>query len=330
MAKNPYEILNVARTASQDEIKKAYRKLAKKYHPDVNKGDKSAEEKFKEVSQAYDVLGDEEKRKKYDHLGQWAEQGGFDPRHQAYRTYTWSAGGGSGAGQQGGGAEYDMGDIFESVFGAGFGGARGARGRARSSARAEWPFGGAGVRDEEEGYAQDVQSTIEIGFEEAVHGAKRRIAISRSVSGGGHEEKIDIKIPAGIRDGGKIRIPGKGTGHGDLYIQVRVAPHPKFWRIDDDLYVNLPITVTEAALGATVRVPTLDGAVHLKIPPGTSSGQKFRLKGKGVVHLDHSGHGDQFAVIKIVVPPDLYKDEEIRELFRKIHDKTVGFDPRAS
>ncbi|HEX5037995.1 MAG TPA: DnaJ C-terminal domain-containing protein [bacterium] len=321
MAKDPYEILGVARSASQDEIKKAYRKLAKQFHPDVNKGDKKAEEKFKEVSQAYDVLGDEEKRKKYDQLGSWADQqGGFDPR-QAYRTYTWTSGPG-----QPGGAEYDMGDIFESVFGAGFGrSAGGGRGRARGSTRAEWPFGGMDGQQEEDHaqHAQDVQSTIEIGFEEAVNGAKRRIAISRN----GHEEKIDVKIPAGIRDGGKIRIPGKGTGHGDLYIQIRVTPHPKFWRVEDDLYVNVPITVTEAALGASVRVPTMDGAVNLKIPPGTSSGQKFRLKGKGVVHMDHSGHGDQFAVIKIVVPPDL--DEETKELFRKIHEKTQGFDPRA-
>lgn len=322
MAKDPYEILGVARTASQDEIKKTYRKLAKKYHPDVNKGDKAAEEKFKEISQAYDVVGDEEKRKKYDQFGQWAEQGGFDPRHQAYRTYTWSAGGGSGGpggpGGRGGGAEFDMNDIFENIFGAGFSGARRGRGRAQP----EW-F----EEEAQEEAARDVHSTLEIAFEEAVRGTKRRIAITRSASGGGHEDKIDVKIPAGIRDGGKIRIPGKGAGRGDLYIQVKVARHPSFWREEDDLYVNVPVTVTEAVLGATVRVPTLDGAVNLKIPPGTSSGQKFRLKGKGAPHLDHSGHGDQFAVVKIVVPPDL--DEETKELFRKIHEKTASFNPRA-
>jgi molecular chaperone DnaJ/curved DNA-binding protein len=319
VAKDPYEILGVARSATHDEIKKTYRKLAKKYHPDVNKGDKAAEEKFKEVSQAYDVLGDEDKRKKYDRLGQWAEQGGFDPRSQPYRTYTWTSGGPGGSG---GGPEFDMGDVFENIFGGGFGGARGGRGRSSGggSARAEWPF----EADAEQEASQDAHSTIEIGFEEAVHGTKRRIAITRN----GHEDKIDVKIPAGIRDGGKIRIPGKGAGRGDLYIQVKVSPHPSFWRMADDLYVSIPITVTEAALGASVRVPTLDGAVNLKIPPGTASGQKFRLKGKGVVHLDHSGHGDQFAVIKIVVPPDL--DEETKELFRKIHEKTAGYNPRAS
>lgn len=317
MSKDPYDILGVARSASQEEIKKAYRKLAKKYHPDVNKGDKAAEEKFKEVSHAYDVLGDADKRKKYDQFGQWADQGGFDPR-QAYRTYTWTSGSPGGRG----GPEFDMGDIFENIFGAGFGAAR-RRGRASySGPRTEWSFGGEG--EEEAGRSQDVHSTIEIGFEEAIHGAKRRITISRE----GHEEKIDVKIPAGIRDGGKIRIPGKGAGHGDLYIQVKVAPHPTFWREEDDLYVSVPITVTEAALGASVRVPTLDGAVNLKIPAGTPSGQKFRLKGKGAPHLGHAGHGDQFAVIKIVVPPDL--DEETKELFRKIHDKTSQYNPRAS
>ncbi len=316
MPKDPYEILGVARSASQEEIKKSYRKLAKKYHPDVNKGDKAAEEKFKEISQAYDVLGDEEKRKKYDRLGQWANEGGFDPRHQAYRTYTWTSGG---PGGQGGGTEFDMNDVFENIFGAGFGGARQRRARPQPEWFDEEPQTQA---------AQDIHSTLEIGFEEAVHGTKRRIAISRSASGGGHEDKIDVKIPAGIRDGGKIRIPGKGAGRGDLYIQVKVAPHASFWREGDDLYVHVPITVTEAVLGATVRVPTLDGAVNLKIPPGTSSGQKFRLKGKGAPHLDHSGHGDQFAVVKIVVPPEL--DEETKELFRKIHEKTAGFNPRAS
>jgi DnaJ-class molecular chaperone len=316
MPKDPYEILGVARSASQDEIKKAYRRLAKKYHPDVNKGDKSAEEKFKEVSQAYELVGDEEKRKKYDQFGQWAEQGGFDPRHQAYRTYTWTSGGQGGGG---GGAEFDMNDVFENIFGAGFGGARRGRTAGRAG-RAEW----GGAEPEEEEHGRDAHATVEVGFEEAVKGAKRRIAISRN----GHEEKIDVKIPAGIRDQGKIRIPGKGSGRGDLYLQVKVAPHPSFWREGDDLYVHVPITPSEAVLGATVRVPTFDGAVNLKIAPGTSSGQKLRLKGRGAPHLDQSGQGDQFAVVKIVVPPDL--DEETKELFRKIHEKTAGFNPRSS
>lgn len=313
MPKDYYEILGVPRSASQDEIKKAYRKLAKKYHPDVTKNDKTAEEKFKEASQAYDVLGDEEKRRKYDRFGQWTENGGFDPSRQAYRTYTWSAGGGSGGGGPrgagGNGPEFDMGDIFENIFGAGFGATR-ARGRGATSS----DYGGFGqAREEPEG--RDVVHTVEIGFEEAIRGATRRISLMR----GGHEEKIDVKIPAGVRDGGKVRLTGKGEGGGDLYLQVKVASHPQFRREDDDLYVEVPISVTEAVLGATVKVPTLKGAVNLKIPPGTSSGQKFRIPGRGAPHLGKDTSGDQYAITKIVVPPKI--DEETKELFRKIHER---------
>lgn len=313
MPKDYYEVLGVPRSASQDEIKKAYRRLAKKHHPDVNKNDKKSEEKFKEISQAYDVLGDETKRKTYDRFGQSAENGGFDPRHQAYRTYTWTSGaGGQG---QGGGAEFDMGDIFENIFGAGFGAAR-ARGRGATSSA----YGGFGqAREEPEGH--DVVHTVEIGFEEAIQGATRRISLMR----GGYEEKIDVKIPAGIRDGGKVRLAGKGEGGGDLYLQVKVASHPQFRREDDDLYVEVPISVTEAVLGATVKVPTLKGAVNLKIPPGTSSGQKFRIPGRGAPHLGKDTSGDQYAVTKIVVPPKI--DEETKELFQKIHEK-APYNPR--
>jgi len=314
MPKDLYEVLGVPRTSSHDEIKKAYRKLAKQFHPDVNKDNKKAEEKFKEVSQAYDVLGDEDKRKKYDQFGQWSEQDGFDPRHQAHRTYTWTSGGAQRGGQ---GPDFDVGDIFENIFGAGFGQ---TRQRPRASYRGEGPFGGMGGGEEPEG--RDIVSTIEIGFEDAFRGATRRLSITR----GGHEEKIDVKIPSGIRDGGKIRLGGKGEGGGDLYLQVKVAAHPQFRRDEDDLYVDVPISVTEAVLGATVKVPTLSGAVNLKIPSGTSSGQKFRLPGKGAPHLGKDTSGDQYAVIKIVVPPSL--DEETKELFRKIHEKTP-YNPRS-
>jgi DnaJ-class molecular chaperone len=158
---------------------------------------------------------------------------------------------------------------------------------------------------------------VEIGFEEAIHGTTRRVAISRN----GREEKIDVKVPAGIKEGGKIRVAGKGENGGDLYIKVNVSPHPTFWREDDDLYVEVPISFTEAVLGAKVKVPTLSdtGGVYLKIPPKTSSGQKFRLKGKGVPHLGRSGQGDQYVMIKIVIPPHL--DEEATEAIRKIHEK---------
>ncbi len=299
MPKDLYDILGVSRTSSPEEIKKTYRQLAKKFHPDVNKGDKKAEERFKEISQAYDILGDPEKKKKYDQFG--SEGGGFDPRHQARRSYTWSAGGQGGPG----GAEFDFGDIFENMFGgAGAGGAR------RSSKRRT------GFEAYEDAMpSRDVNADLEIGFEEAVRGVTRRVSLQRN----GHEEKIDVKIPAGIRDGGKIRLGGKGESGGDLYVQVKVAKHPQFWREDDDLYVDVPVSIPDAVLGGSVRVPTLDGDVTMKIPAGTSSGQKLRLKEKGAPHLGQPGRGDGYAVIKIVVPQNL--DEETKELFVKIREK---------
>lgn len=294
MAKDYYDILGVSRSASQDEIKKVYRKLAKQHHPDVNKGDKKAEEKFKEISQAYDVLGDVEKRKKYDQYGEWAGQSGFDPRHQGQRHYTWSSGPGGSAG-----IDFDLGDIFGDMFGLGRQGSQ----RSRSAGRRRSMDAG------------DVESNLQIGFEESIHGGTRRLSISRN----GREEKIDVKIPAGIRDGGKIRLAGKGDGGGDLYIKVIVSPHPDFRREEDDLYIDVPVPFTEAILGGSIRVPTINGAVHLKIPSDTSSGQKFRLKGKGAPHLGKSGSGDQYAIVKIIIPPHL--DEESKEAIRKIHQK---------
>jgi curved DNA-binding protein len=302
MPKDLYDVLGVSRTSSPEEIKKTYRQLAKKFHPDVNKGDKKAEERFKEISQAYDILGDPEKKKKYDQFG--SEGGGFDPRHQAHRAYTWSAGGQGGNG----GAEFDFGDIFENIFG----GSAGAGGARRSSKRrASNPF----EAYEDAMPSRDVNAELEIGFEDAVRGVTRRVSLQRN----GREEKIDVKIPAGIRDGGKIRLGGKGESGGDLYVQVRVAKHPQFWREEDDVYVDVPVSVTDAVLGGSVRVPTLDGDVTMKIPAGTSSGQKLRLKEKGAPHLGGQGRGDEYAVIKIVVPQNL--DEETKELFRKIQAK---------
>ncbi len=314
MPKDYYQTLGVSRSASQDEIKKAYRKLAKKYHPDVNKGDKAAEEKFKEVSQAYDVLGDAEKRKKFDQFGEWAEHGGFDPR-QAYQKYTWTSGAGGGGGGQPGGVDFDLGDIFGNIFGFGdqarqSGGGRGGRGASR----------GGGFQWSE---PQNIHSSVEIGFEEAIHGTTRRLSIQRN----GHEEKIDVKIPAGIMDSGKIRLAGKGDGGGDLYLTVKVSPHPVFYREDDDLYLKVPISFTEAVLGTTVKVPTLvsKGAINLKVPPGTSSGQKLRIPGKGLPHASGHGHGDQYVVIRVVVPPKL--DDESIAAIQKIHEK-IQFNPR--
>jgi DnaJ-class molecular chaperone len=311
--KDLYEVLGVSRTSSADEIKKAYRQLAKKYHPDVNKENKAAEDKFEEISAAYDVLGDPDKRKKYDQVGSWSDQGGFDPQHQAYRTWNWAAGpGGPGSGgpaSGGGAADFDLGDIFGDLFGMKSQRGRGGRRRGFEEPARRDPAHRDPVR------GRDIESSMEIGFEEAVRGSERRLSISRN----GHEEKIDVKIPAGVKDGGKIRLAGKGEGGGDLYIQIKVSPHPIFTRQDDDLTVEVPLTFIEAVLGATVKAPTLEGPVNLKVPPGTSSGQKLRLAGKGAPHLGKKGCGDQYVVIKIVVPKDV--DQASQELLRQFAEK---------
>lgn len=297
MPRDYYDLLGVSRSASADEIKKSYRRLAKQYHPDVNKGDKQSEEKFKEISQAYDVLGDSEKRKKYDQYGQWSEQAGFNPG-QAHRTWTWTSGPAGGAQP-----DFDLSDLFGDVFGMGGLGRSGRRGRQAPSR------------------GQDIQSSLEITFEESVKGTERSISIQRERA----QDRLKVKIPAGIKDGGKIRLAGKGENGGDLYIKVNVLSHPDFWREEEDLYTEVPITITEAALGTTIHVKTLEAAVDLKIPAGTSSGQKFRIREKGVPHLGKSGRGDLYVLAKIVVPPHL--DEEAKEMLRKIQEKNP-YNPR--
>ena len=319
MPKDYYDILEVSRKSSPEEIKKNYRRLAKKYHPDVNKNDKKAEEKFKEISQAYDILGDPEKKKKYDQFGEFSQQSGFDPRHQAYQQYSWTSGPGGGGGGRGGpsgsgGVEFDLGDIFGNLFGMG-GGRRGGQSPGGS------PFGFEESAQRSQPETETISATVDISFDESLRGTTRRLTVTH----GRKEEKIDVKIPAGIKDGGKVRLSGKGGRGGDLFIRIKVAPHPYFWREDDDLYVEIPITVTEAVLGATVKVQTLDAAVNLKIPPATSSGQKFRLPGKGAPHLGKTGVGDQYVVVKIVVPPHM--DDETKEEFKKLHEK-LNYNPR--
>jgi DnaJ-class molecular chaperone len=304
MAKTDYYgALGLSRGASIDEIKKAYRKLARKYHPDMNPGDPSAEEKFKEISEAYEVLTDPEKKKMYDQFGDAAFSPGGGP---GARTWTWRSGEGAyeGFDFSGGGADQygSFSDIFSELFGA-----------RRSTTRR--PRSG-----------EDLSYTMDIDFMEAVKGTSKTISL-RTETG---TEQLAVSIPAGVNDGSRVRLRGKGGPGiaggppGDLYIVTRVRPHPFFSRKQDDIYV--PVTITEAALGAQVTIPTADGPTRLTIPEGTQGGQRLRLRGKGAPHLKGSGRGDMYAVIKIVVPKKM--SDASKKLLRDF-DGQNQFDPRA-
>jgi len=305
MEEDFYKILGVARSASKEEIEKAYRRLARKYHPDLNPDDKSAKEKFQQVQRAYEVLSDPQQRELYDRFGSNFE--------------SMAAGGGRARGGGGGGQyqEFDFNDLF-GRFGGGGGDAAGfeqifkqfgaGRGSSRSGRRAARTGG-------------DVEAEVEIPFQTAIVGGETQFSISHQ----GHTETLSVKIPAGIEEGKKIRLRGKGEPSpmggepGDLLVTVHIAPHPFFRRRSaTDLEVELPVTLAEAALGASVDVPTPYGTISLKIPAGTSSGQRLRIKGQGVKLAD-GRKGDLFAEIQIVIPKNLDEPstEAIRELDRK-------------
>jgi DnaJ-class molecular chaperone len=332
-----YEVLGVGRGASADEIKTAYRRLARKYHPDLNPGDAEAEAKFKELSEAYEVLADAEKRKVYDQFGReglragagagggpggFGGAGGPGAGPGGFR-YTWSGPGGGPpfedvafeafGGSRGGGSIFE--DLFSRIRGMGGRGAGGAR-------RPRGPVPG-----------QDLESEITIPFEQAVHGVRTSLTVQRpGGDGGARPERIEVRIPPGVRDGQRLRLKGQGAPSpaggppGDLYLRVRVLPHPYFRREGDDLHVELPLSVTEAALGATVEVPTIRGRASLRIPPGTASGQRLRLKGQGLERPGGKGRGDQYCTVRIVPPKDL--SDEQRRLFESLRE-TERAGPRA-
>ncbi|MBQ2389028.1 MAG: molecular chaperone DnaJ [Clostridia bacterium] len=348
-----YEVLGVDRSASDDELKKAYRKAAKKYHPDLNPGDKEAEARFKEVNEAYEILSDQEKRSRYDQFG----HAGVDPNYSAGGY----GGGGFGGGFGGFGDFGDIGDIFSSIFGGGFGG-----GRANPNA----PRRGG-----------DVTTSVTISFEEAAKGCKKKVKVTSidgctdchgtgaadgttpkscpTCHGTGHVKVVqrtpfgqmqtqrpcdqcrgsgkiiekpcrtcggkgkvrrtreeEINIPAGIDDSQILVVRGKGDAGinggpaGDLNISVNVRPHPVFERDGTDVYCEIPITFVQAALGAEIQVPTLDGKANLKIREGTQPGDKFRLKGKGIVRTNSTYRGDQYVIITVEVPKDLTKAQK--------------------
>lgn len=278
-----YSALGVSRTATQDEIRKAYKKIARESHPDAKPGDKAAAERFKKAAEAYEVLGDEEKRKQYDQFGEnykYVQQGGGVPP-------------GGGGGYQGGQYDFDFGDLF--------GGGRGGVDLGDL-------FGGGGRRKKTAQRGSDLQTEITVPFTLAALGGSQDLRLAA----GSKEETLTVKIPAGLRDGGVVRLREQGQAGinggpaGDLLITVHVAPHPYFRRDGDDLLVEVPVTYSEAALGAKVDVPTLsEGLVTLKIPAGTSSGTRLRMKGKGIANPKTKTPGDQYVVVKIVAPQSL-------------------------
>ncbi|SFF89042.1 DnaJ C-terminal domain-containing protein [Pontibacter chinhatensis] len=299
--KDYYKILGVDKKAPQAEIKKAYRALAKKYHPDKNKGDKEAEEKFKDVSEAYEVLGDEEKRKQYDQLGaNWRQfqQGG--------------AGGQYYGGQPGGGFRGYQGD-FSDIFGSGGGG-------SGFSDFFEQFFGGGsrgGFGGHRPAKGQDYQADMEISLQEAYAGTSRLLNVN--------EQQLRITTKPGVSDGQVLRIKGKGAPApgggtaGDLYINVRVLPDPHFERSGDDLTTTLPVDMYTAILGGEAQVPTMSGLVRLKIPAGTQNGKTLRLRGKGMPHYGHaSQHGDLYVKIEVKLPTSLSAEE--RDLLERLRE----------
>jgi len=325
MAKRDYyEILGVPRTASADEIKKAHRKLVRKFHPDVNKNNKEAEERFKEVQEAYDVLSEPGKRRNYDQFGHAGVGAGGAPgaggdAWDAFRRAQQARGGGGAGGQRGyqwqpgpgvsvedlEGMGGDFGDIFEQLFGSRGGGGRGGR-RAGPSMRPTPARG------------SDVEHPVTLTFAQAARGTTLPLQINRD----GRLETIDIKIPAGVKEGSRVRIKGKGVESpggepGDLFIITQVHPHPYFRRDGLDILMDVPISLYEAIEGTKVDVPTLEGPVTLTIPPGTSSHSKLRIKGRGIER--GSEKGDQFVVIKVVVPKNL--DDEDKAALDKLAKK---------
>lgn len=333
-----YEVLGVKRDASDDEVKKAYRKLARKFHPDLNPGDKTAEDRFKKLQEAYDVLSDAENRKLYDQYGEnWravkagagappppgrSTQGPGGPRTGGFDFSDFEFGS---FGERGGAGF----DIFEELF-SGAGRGRSARG----------------------GRGQDVEAELEVSLEDAHRGARRTLQMQvadicptcngsgivgdkpcNTCGGAGQvlkQKNIEVNIPAGMRDGSTVRLAGQGgsgsngSEPGDLYLHIRVRPHPVFTVKGDDLEVDLPIAPWEAVLGASVEAQTIDGKVELKIPPGAKSGQRLRLRGQGL-NKRKGGRGDEYVRLKIVVPKEASAEE--RRLYEELK-RVSQFDPR--
>ena len=395
--KDYYGLLGVKKTATADDIRKAFRKLARKHHPDVNPGDKKAEERFKEISEANDVLSDEKKRRVYDALGYYSDQ--IDPA-TAEAAARGGYGGFSGGSQPGGSAQQPGGGRGVPIDFGGFdfsdyaAGQPGAGGGASSWGSFRDIFSGAFSKGQKQRGPQpgtDLEYQVAVDFWTAIRGGVARIQVVRQEvcptckgkpSGGGgtcsecqgtgqvtqmggrmkfkitcprcggtgkledecatcdgegtvsRTETVEVRIKAGTRDGQRIRLAGKGNAGvnggpaGDLYLIIKIDTHPVFTRSGDDIQVTIPVTVPEAALGAKIEVPTIDGRAQLKIPPGTQSGQKLRMRGKGVPSATHEGaRGDQIVTVEMVVPQ--LRDERSKEILREFA-KLNPEDPRAA
>lgn len=298
---DPYKTLNVPKTATDDEIRRAYRKLAKKYHPDVNPGDRAAEERFKKISAAYDILGNSEKRARHD-------RGDAEARatHQRHRGFADAGGDVRYRTSTGGHGFDDLGDLFGDMFG-----------HARRGGHSFGDFGGIGG---------DVNYRIEVDFLDAANGARKQVTMPDG-------RTLTVTIPAGLQDGQMLRLrgrglPGPGTGIlGDAYVEVKVRPHPVFTRKGSDIHMELPVTLAEAVLGGRVTVPTVSGPVVVTVPRGSNSGSVLRLRGKGVTDPSTKAVGDQLMTLKIMLPPT--RDPEL-EQFIQAWARHHHYDPRRS
>lgn len=315
MADDYYQTLGLKRDATPEQIQKAYRDLARKYHPDMNPDDKTAKEKFQKVQAAFEVLNDADKRAKYDRFGSAYDSAGSGPRG----PFTWGGGGGEA------GANFQDVDLSDLFGGGGGGFADILKGFGRGGGRSP----GAGPRGPKAPRrGSDLSYELQVPFNTAVLGGEAAISVQRE---DGHLETINVKIPAGIDDGKKIRLRGQGEAvgrggePGDILITVRVAPHPHFQRRGKNLDVQVPISLAEGALGAKIDVPTPRGTISLSIPPGTSSGKRLRIKGHGVEPHGETA-GDLYAEVLIVLPEDL--DVEDLNAIKKIMQKHPG-NPRA-
>lgn len=314
--KDYYSLLNIQRSATADEIKKSYRKLAMQYHPDKNPGDKKAEDKFKELSEAYEVLSDPKKREMYDQFGHAGAQGaGFGGAGGPFGA------GGFGGFNRGGAGGASGQDPFQDIFGDVFSEIFGARGQG--------PGTGAGGPRRRPTKGSDLRYTLNISFEESAMGAEKVISFVRQRNGKDETAKLSVNVPAGVKEDQRLKLagegdspPGSGTP-GDLYVIVKVQDHALFKRQENDIVMDLPVSYTDAILGTSVEIPTLTGKAMIRIPPGTHTGQTFRLKGKGFPKIGGFGSGDMLVRLIVDTPEKISnRQKELLEELSKAGEET--------